>query len=121
MIHHVVLAVSDLERSGRFYDAVLGPLGWRRQDDDDERISWGVVKPVFFVVRDEAAGDAGSALVCFTANAIPAVKASWARGVGAGGRDDGAPAQRPEYGATYYSARILDPDGHRVEIAVGSN
>ena len=38
----------------------------------------------------------------------------------AGGTDDGAPGQRPEYGATYYSAYLLDPDGNRIEIAVGA-
>ena len=26
----------------------------------------------------------------------------------------------PEYGGSYYSAYLLDPEGHRVEIAVGS-
>ena len=36
----------------------------------------------------------------------------------AGGTDDGAPGPRPEYGGSYYSAYLLDPDGHRVEIAV---
>ena len=38
MIHHVSVEVDDLERSGRFYDAVLRPLGWRRHLDTDERI-----------------------------------------------------------------------------------
>ena len=36
VIHHVSVDVSDLETSGRFYDAVLGSLGWRRQLDDEQ-------------------------------------------------------------------------------------
>ena len=40
MINHVSVEVADLERSGRFYDALLGPLGWRRQVDTDELIGW---------------------------------------------------------------------------------
>ena len=59
--------------------------------------------------------------VCFAASGIPAVKAAWEGGVGAGGTDDGAPGPRPEYGGSYYSAYLLDPDGHRVEIAVGTD
>ena len=56
VIHHVSVEVADLERSGSFYDAVLGPLGWRRQIDTDERIAWGIVRPIFYAVeRDGAA------------------------------------------------------------------
>ena len=120
MIHHVSVGVSELERSGRFYDAVLGSLGWRRHDDDQETISWGIVKPVFFAARADSIAS-GSGHVCFTANAIPTVKAAWEAGIAAGGTDDGAPGPRPQYGATYYSAYMLDPDGHRVEVAVGSS
>lgn len=119
MIHHATVDVGDLERAGRFYDAVLGSLGWRRQVDDDRRISWGIVRPVFAVVQSPDAGP-GSGHICFAASGIPAVKAAWEGGTQAGGRDDGAPGPRPEYGPSYYSAYLLDPDGHRIEVAVGS-
>jgi catechol 2,3-dioxygenase-like lactoylglutathione lyase family enzyme len=119
VIHHVSVDVADLERSGRFYDAVLGSLGWRRQVDDRERIAWGIVRPVFYVNRRGVAG-AGSGHVCFSASGLSAVKAAWEGGVGAGGSSEGAPGPRPEYGGGYYSAYLRDPDGHRVEIAVGS-
>ncbi|MGH2951413.1 MAG: VOC family protein [Solirubrobacterales bacterium] len=119
MIHHVSVDVSDLERSGRFYDAVVGALGWRRHIETDDRIAWGIVRPVFFVCRRPTQG--GDGHVCFSANSIPAVKASWEGGLDAGGGDDGAPGPRPEYGASYYSAYMLDPDGHRVEVAVGTS
>lgn len=119
MIHHVSLDVSDLAHSGRFYDAVLGSLGWRRHIDDADRIAWGIVRPVFYVHRRELAG-AHSGHVCFSASGLSAVKAAWEGGVGTGGRDDGAPGPRPEYGGGYYSAYLRDPDGHRVEIAVGN-
>jgi catechol 2,3-dioxygenase-like lactoylglutathione lyase family enzyme len=118
VIHHVSVDVSDLERSGRFYDAFLGPLGWRRQLETDELIAWGIVKPIFFASAGDPAG-AGAGHVCFTASGIPAVRAAWEEGTAAGGSDDGAPGPRPEYGASYYSAYLRDPDGHRVEVAVG--
>jgi hypothetical protein len=33
----------------------------------------------------------------------------------AGGKDNGGPGQRPEYG---YAAFVLDPDGHNVEAVI---
>lgn len=119
MIHHVSLDVSDLESSGRFYDAVLGALGWRRQADDSQAIAWGIVKPAFYAVARDGGGP-GTGHICFASNGISGVKAAWEGGVAAGGSDDGAPGSRPEYGASYYSAYLLDPDGHRIEIAVGN-
>ena len=119
MIHHVSVDVSDLQRSGRFYDAVLGSLGWRRHRDDDEVVAWGIVRPIFFAVARDSVDPLGGHF-CFAASGIPAVKAAWEGGVGAGGADDGAPGPRPQYGGSYYSAYLRDPDGHRVEIAVGN-
>jgi catechol 2,3-dioxygenase-like lactoylglutathione lyase family enzyme len=120
VIHHVSVEVSDLERSGRFYDSVLGPLGWRRQVERDDVLGWGIVRPVFFASSRRPAGSGGGH-VCFSANGISAVRAAWEGGVAGGGEDDGPPGNRPQYGPTYYSAYLVDPDGHRVEVAVGSD
>lgn len=120
MIHHASVEVSELKRSARFYDALLGPLGWRRHLDTDQVIGWGIVKPVFFAsTRREASPGGGH--ICFSASGISAVRAAWEGGVAAGGADDGPPGNRPQYGPTYYSAYLLDPDGHRVEVAVGTD
>ena len=37
----------------------------------------------------------------------------------AGGQDHGAPGPRPAYGAAYYAAFVLDPDGPNVEAVMG--
>jgi catechol 2,3-dioxygenase-like lactoylglutathione lyase family enzyme len=118
VIHHASVEVSDLERAAAFYDAVLGPLGWRRQVETDERIGWGIVRPKFFVSQRRAAA-AGGGHIAFGANGISAVKAAWEGGVRAGGINQGDPGQRPEYGPTYYAAYLRDPDGHRIEVTVG--
>ena len=120
MIHHVSVGVAELEPSARFYDSVLGALGWRRHIDNERVVAWGIVRPVFFASAEGAGGDSGGH-VCFSASGISAVKAAWEGGVAAGGTDDGAPGPRPEYGGNYYSAYLRDPDGHRIEIAVQSN
>ena len=49
------------------------------------------------------------------------MKAAWEGGVAAGGGDDGAPGNRPQYGQAYYSACLRDPDGYRVEVAVSTD
>jgi catechol 2,3-dioxygenase-like lactoylglutathione lyase family enzyme len=50
------------------------------------------------------------------ANGKAAVDAAYSAGLSAGGRDDGEPGRRPQYGARYYAAYLLDPDGLRVEV-----
>jgi hypothetical protein len=32
-----------------------------------------------------------------------------------GGKDNGAPGLRPEYGDNYYAAFVISPDGHNIE------
>lgn len=120
MLHHVLLEVSDLERSAAFYDALLAPLGWRRHADEDRTIGWGIAKPVFFI---SAGGDgpAGCGLVAFSALGIVAVKAAWEAGVRAGGVNVAEPGEQRGYGSGSYSAFLRDPDGHDVEITVGAD
>ena len=118
MIHHVSLGVSDLARSGRFYDALLGPLGWRRVAQASEAIGYGLLDDPVFVVNQRPRALPGTGHVCFAAAGIPAVKAAWEAGVAAGGRDEGGPGTRPHYRPGHYSAHLSDPDGHRLEVAV---
>lgn len=120
MIHHVLLEVGDLERSAAFYDALLGPLGWRRHFEENETIGWGIAKPAFFISgRHEPR--AGYGMVSFSAKGIAAVKASFEAGLRTGGEgviEPGATQGRP---SGPYSAFLKDPDGYDIEITVGSD
>ena len=108
MLHHVLLEVSDLERSASFYDALLAPLGWRRHFEEDETIGWGIAKPVF-------------GLLSFSGLGIVAVKAAWEQGVKAGGNPVGEPGERRSHGSGSYSAFLQDPDGYEIEVTIGSD
>ncbi len=115
MIHYVALNVSDLERSGSFYDAILAPLGWRRQREAAGSISWGMNKPALFISQ-EGAEQPGFGTVSFPAKSIPAVKASFESGMAAGGEAVAEPGSPPAQGSGNYSARLRDPDGYVVEV-----
>jgi catechol 2,3-dioxygenase-like lactoylglutathione lyase family enzyme len=117
VFHHVTLEVSDLERSASFYDALLAPIGWRRQVDGASEKGWGIVKPLFFITQS-AAARTGGVLVSFGANGIAGVKGAYEGAIEAGGISESEPAQRTEKSLVYYSAFINDPDGHRLEVAV---
>jgi catechol 2,3-dioxygenase-like lactoylglutathione lyase family enzyme len=117
MLHYVTVKVSDLERSASFYDAILAPLGWRRQKDVDGSISWGLIKSEFFIQRDETQRP-GFGLVSFPAKSIPAVRASYESGLESGGETVDEPGAAPAYGNGNYAARLKDPDGYVVELVV---
>jgi catechol 2,3-dioxygenase-like lactoylglutathione lyase family enzyme len=116
MIDHVGFEVSDLQRSGRFYDAVFYALGARRMLESEHAIAYGVNEPkLWIVVRGRAPGP-GYGHVALHASGKAAVDAAYAGGIANGGVDDGPPGQRPQYGRRYYAGYILDPDGLRVEV-----
>ena len=120
MLHHVLLEVSDLERSGSFYDALLAPLGWRRHFEEDKTIGWGIAKPVFFIASHHEP-KAGFGLLSFSALGIVAVKAAWEGGLNGGGTVVSEPGERRSYGSGSYSAFLKDPDGYEIEITIGSD
>jgi catechol 2,3-dioxygenase-like lactoylglutathione lyase family enzyme len=115
MIDHLGLEVSDLARSGRFYDAVFFALGVRRLHENEHVIGWGVTEPMFWLTARRAPEPAYGH-VAFRASGKAAVDAAHAAALHAGGADDGAPGPRPRYGPRYYAAYLRDPDGLRVEI-----
>lgn len=119
MIHHVGFEVQGLERSAGFYDAVFFALGGRRMYESGEAIGWGTDEPVLWITA-RAAPKPGYGHVALRASGRAAVDGAYEAGLGAGGRDDGPPGDRPEYGPTYYAAYMRDPDGLRVEICTGT-
>ena len=116
MIDHVGFEVADLARSGRFYDAVLYPLGARRMVESEHAIAYGVNEPqVWIVVRGRAPGP-GYGHLALAASGKAAVDAAYAGGLANGGADAGPPGRRPRDGERYYAEYMTDPDGLRVEV-----
>jgi catechol 2,3-dioxygenase-like lactoylglutathione lyase family enzyme len=116
MIDHVGFEVTDLARSRRFYDAIFGALGARRLFESEHAVAYGVTAPVvWIVVRGRRPGPAYGH-TALQATGKVAVDAAHKAGLANGGRDDGPPGFRPQYGEGTYAAYLLDPDGLRVEI-----
>jgi catechol 2,3-dioxygenase-like lactoylglutathione lyase family enzyme len=122
MLDHVSLGVIDIDRSRRFYDAALRPLGLVRIVDfgNSRGSDYGAIPGplgVEFTITSEAEvrTPIRGAHLCFRAPDRAAVLAFHAAALATGGRDDGAPGLRTHYHADYYGAFVLDPDGHRIE------
>jgi catechol 2,3-dioxygenase-like lactoylglutathione lyase family enzyme len=118
VIDHIGFEVSDLARSGRFYDAVLYALGARRLVQSEHVVAYGINAPhVWIVMRTQPRPPGpGYGHLALSANGKAAVDAAYAGGLGSGGTDDGPPGMRPQYGERYYAAYLRDPDGLRVEV-----
>ena len=121
MLDHVSVGVRDLERSRKFYDAVLRPLGLVRTVDFQARGSdYGAGAGslgVEFTITAEKAGTLPSRgmHLCFRAPDDAAVHAFHAAALASGGRGDGYPGLRPQYHRDYFAAFVWTADGHRIE------
>ncbi len=124
MLRHISLTVADLERSAAFYDAVLAPLGYRRVWSDNTAIGYG---PQYgaetFAIRLRKPGmlvEGEGLHVAFSADSRPEVDAFYESAMKAGGTDNGGAGMQQEFGADYYAAYVIDPDGYRIEaVAAG--
>ena len=122
MFDHVSIGVRDLKRARRFYDAALTPLGYRCSSRGESSLGYGRDREDFWVLAAQrpVPADEGSGLhLCFKADGREAVDAFHKAALGAGGKDNGAPGLRADYGAGYYAAFVIDPDGYRIEAYFG--
>ncbi|HWL62168.1 MAG TPA: VOC family protein [Steroidobacteraceae bacterium] len=114
MIDHLQLVTADLAASRRFYAAVFNALGIPL---GGEAADYFWYDELFVSTRDSQAAQGvltGRVHLAFQAASHEAVKRFHAAAVAAGGRDNGAPGERP-YHPGYYAAFVLDPDGNNIE------
>jgi catechol 2,3-dioxygenase-like lactoylglutathione lyase family enzyme len=124
MLDHIFLSVSNIERSIRFYEAALVPLGITARLDYDGKDGppghpdlkgFGANGRMFFWLRQ---GDVGERAVHvgFVASSKTEVETAYAAAISQGAIDNGAPGARLHYDPDYYAANVLDPDGHSLEF-----
>lgn len=113
MLDHIMLRVKDYAESKRFYDAVLGTLGYRMLMEFSEGGGYGDTKPYFWI--GAAPDPQPRTHIAFIAKDHAAVDAFHAKALALGAKDDGAPGLRPQYHASYYGAFVIDPNGHNIE------
>lgn len=125
MLHHFSLAVTDLERAAKFYDAVLSPLGYQRVWTHKTAVGYGSPgggDKFAIKLRPERVAVPGEGFhVAFSAPSREAVSAFYKAALKHGGKDNGAAGLHLEYGEHYFAAFIFDPDGYRIEAVINGD
>ncbi|AMM25234.1 VOC family protein [Variovorax sp. PAMC 28711] len=123
MLNHVMLGSNDIERSKRFYDAVLGVLGagepvrnvaatghvrlFYRHDGS----TFGLSQPI----NNEPAAAANGGTIGFRCNSAAQVKAFHDVAVAHGGESiEDAPGLRSGPAGDVHLGYVRDPDGHKL-------
>jgi len=114
LIDHIQLVVRDLKASRRFYGAVFEVLGIPVGGEAEDYF-WA--DELFVSSADSRAAQGvltGRHHLAFQTKDRAMVDAWYKAGLAAGGKDNGAPGERP-YHPGYYAAFLLDPDGNNIE------
>lgn len=115
LIDHIQLVVNDLKASKKFYSAILNsldiPMGGEGED-----FFWA--DEIFISSLDSQASSMGKLTgrthLAFQARDQKMVQNFYNAALEAGGKDNGAPGERP-YHPGYYAAFVIDPDGNNIE------
>src|SRR4029078_12355105 len=121
MIDHSGFDISDPVKSRKFYEAALGPLGYKVLMGVPVEFTGGAVvlgmgvppKPDFWL--HQGTPQRPRVHIAFRADSRAVVAAFYKAAMAAGGTDNGPPGLRPHYHKDYYGAFVLDPDGHNIE------
>jgi len=114
LIDHIQLVVRDLPASRKFYTAIFEVLGIPLGGSGDDYF-WADELFISTPDSDAAQGQlTGRHHLAFQARDRTMVDAFYHAALAAGGKDHGAPGERP-YHPGYYGAFVIDPDGNNVE------
>ena len=118
MFNHISIGVRDIARTKAFYDATLKPLGVKCLSESEGSLGYGNGAVALWIgeTPKPVPADVKSNLhFCFDAESRKAVDAFHAAALKSGGKDNGKPGLRQDYGDNYYAAFVVDPDGYRLE------
>ena len=120
-ISHITLGTNDTDRAARFYDAVLGVLGFARLDKPADKPPAyekdGAMPTIYLFPPDDGrpATWGNGTHVAFVAETHDQVQQFHEQALRHGGMSEGAPGPRPHYGPNYYGAYVRDPDGNKLQ------
>ena len=125
-IDHLVIRVGDLERSKRFYDNLLGFMGFELEWEFDSIVGWNNGETMFWIGEADAEGkrrphrrgDIGYHHYAFELAARQEVDELYAFLLAEKIEVVDPPADYPHYGEGYYAVFFLDPDGLKLEAMV---
>jgi len=115
MFSHVMVGVSDIEASKKFYDAVLGALGIGPGVDNNGRYFYISPKGIFAItvpIDGQPATHGNGSTVGFAVESEEQGNAFHAAGLENGGTAIEDPPGRRENGM--YLAYLRDPDGNKI-------
>src|SRR5260370_32219877 len=121
MIDHIILTVSDFERSVAFYVKALKPLGitnftdYEGQDGHPDLKGFGDGKRAFFWLK-EGKPDPQTVHAGFVAKDHAEVDAFYKTALNAGGKSKSAPQARLDHYAGYYATWVFDPHAHDIDL-----
>ena len=114
-LDHVSLEVRGLAKARRFYEAALGAIGMRVNMDVGDAFGMGSGDDkIFWLSRDRKAS--GDGHYAFRVATRKSVDAFYRAALAAGGKDNGPPGLRPDYGPHYYAAFVRDPERNNIEV-----
>jgi catechol 2,3-dioxygenase-like lactoylglutathione lyase family enzyme len=122
MFSHVVVGTNDLKKAKRFYDAVLGALGYGEglSDDNDKRRRYVYRShtALFIItqpINGQPATPANGGTIGFTCESTGQVERWHAAGVANGGTSaEAPPGVREAASGSLYLAYLRDPDGNKI-------
>ena len=118
MLNHFSIGVKNIGRTKEFYDEALKPLGYKCLSEATQSLGYGAGNVVLWISKTETPvpSDKNSGLhFCFDAPTRKSVDAFYKAALSSGGKDNGKPGLRADYGENYYAAFVIDPDGYRLE------
>jgi catechol 2,3-dioxygenase-like lactoylglutathione lyase family enzyme len=121
MIDHIILSVSDVQRSLAFYEAALKPLNismfmpFKGENGEPDLWGFGDGRSAFFWLK-QGTPVPDAIHWGFQAADNKEVDDFYLAALAAGAKDRISPRVRLEYYPGYYAADVIDPDGYHFEV-----
>ncbi|MFC2951971.1 VOC family protein [Marinicaulis aureus] len=114
MIGYVTVGTNDMEKSAKFYDALLAELGAKRQMEGDTFIAWGGGGPGLGIIKPHdgnAATVGNGTMVALACDKPETVDRVYKKAIELGAKDEGPAGPR---GDTFYAGYFRDLDGNKL-------
>jgi catechol 2,3-dioxygenase-like lactoylglutathione lyase family enzyme len=121
MIGYATLGTNNLPRALAFYDALLSEIGAKRLWDSPRGTAYGTSPTapglgIMTPFNGQPASAGNGTMLALSADSWAQVDAFYTQALLHGGKSEGMPGLRLQYGCDFYAAYVRDPDGNKLAV-----